>query len=161
VSAKLEVTIYSYDENETISMGEALGKLLIPGNVVLLMGDLGAGKTRFTQGILSGMGSNDYVKSPTFVLITEYQASCTVYHMDLYRLDTQSHIDRMFLDEYLDGDGVCIVEWADKANGIFPYQSITIKFTRVTDNERIIRFESQSIENQCIFDFFQEYGKDD
>ena len=87
------------------------------GYVVLLNGPLGAGKTCLTQGILRGLGSDDHARSPTFVLVAEYEARLTLYHVDLYRTDGPSDIEELGIEEYLWGDGVCVMEWAEKARG--------------------------------------------
>lgn len=101
---------------ETLRLGENLGKELIQGDIVLLFGDLGAGKTLLTQGIVRGLGvkENEYIRSPSFTLINEYQARCPIYHIDLYRMESFTEIENLGLEETLFGDGVTIVEWAEK-----------------------------------------------
>ena len=96
------------------------------GDVVLLTGDLGAGKTTLTQGILHGLGSNEFARSPTFVLVNEYDARIPLYHMDFYRLGSFEDIDGLGLDDYLFGDGICVIEWADKADGYFPADHLSV-----------------------------------
>lgn len=101
---------------ETLQLGEKLGRHLGPGDIVLLFGDLGAGKTLLTQGIARGLGLEDkeYTRSPSFTLINEYKARCPIYHVDLYRLESFAEIENLGLEEYLFGNGVTIVEWAEK-----------------------------------------------
>ena len=96
-----------------------LGGQLKPGDIVLLFGDLGAGKTTLTQGITRGLGmaKNEYIRSPTFTLINEYQARVPIYHIDLYRMDSVQEIESLGLEEVLFAEGVAIVEWAEK---LFP-----------------------------------------
>ena len=111
---------------------------------MLLSGTLGAGKTTITQGILWGLGGNEYARSPTFVLVNEYEARVPVYHMDLYRVESIEEIDDLGLDDYLYGDGVCIVEWADKAIGYFPMEHLRIRLDVIGDTARRISVSTQS-----------------
>ena len=110
----------------------------------MLSGDLGSGKTKMTLGIIKGAGSDDFARSPTFVLITEYEAKFPIYHMDLYRLEGVESLERMQIDEYLYGDGICVVEWADKADKSFPKKSLTIDFSFLSENQRRIKIEWES-----------------
>ena len=100
-------------------MGERLGQCLKPGDIVLLFGDLGAGKTTLTQGLCHGLGisKSEYVRSPTFTLINEYKGTFPIFHIDLYRLDSFSEIEALGLEELLFSNGVSIIEWAEK---LFP-----------------------------------------
>ena len=132
--------INSNSEEVTIQIGNVIGENITIGDVVLLVGDLGAGKTKLTQGIVNGLGCSDFVRSPTFVLITEYHADFPIYHMDLYRLDTSESIDRLFLDEYLYGDGVCVIEWADKGDEFFPKDSLMIRIETLSETSRKFSF---------------------
>jgi tRNA threonylcarbamoyladenosine biosynthesis protein TsaE len=104
---------------ETLVLGRNLGKCLVPGDIVLLFGDLGAGKTTFTQGICQGLGLSDgeYIRSPTFTLINEYQGKLPIYHIDLYRIESLEEMETLGLEEVLFGQGVAIVEWSEK---LFP-----------------------------------------
>jgi tRNA threonylcarbamoyladenosine biosynthesis protein TsaE len=104
-----------------------LGVQANPGDVLLLVGGLGAGKTCLTQGILWGLGIEEYARSPTFVLVAEYQGRLNLYHMDLYRLESVEEVIDLALDEYLLGDGVSVVEWADKAQAVFPSDHLLIE----------------------------------
>ena len=107
----------------------------------LLAGELGAGKTCLTQGVLWGLGGDEYARSPTFVLVSQYRARLTLHHVDLYRLDSFSEVYGLELDEYLYGDGVCVVEWADKAEDMFPEDSLVIRLDVTGDTTRRITFE--------------------
>ncbi len=93
-----------------------LGQCLVPGDIVLLFGDLGAGKTTFTQGLCQGLGlpENEYVRSPSFTLINEYSGRFPIFHVDLYRLETAQEIEQLGLEEILFGRGISIVEWAER-----------------------------------------------
>jgi tRNA threonylcarbamoyladenosine biosynthesis protein TsaE len=102
--------------NESQDLGRRLGKTLMAGDIVLLFGGLGAGKTTFTQGIAEGLGvdDKDYVRSPTFTLINQYQGRHPIYHIDLYRIDSYAEIINLGFEELLNGEAVLIIEWAEK-----------------------------------------------
>ena len=106
---------------------EEIGKQLRQGDLVALIGDLGTGKTCLTQGIARGVGvySNQIVNSPSYTLINEYAGKIPIYHVDLYRLQNHDEILDLGLDEYLKGNGICIIEWADKLG------SLQIDHTRI------------------------------
>jgi tRNA threonylcarbamoyladenosine biosynthesis protein TsaE len=111
-------TASSDSEDETAALGQALGSTLSPGDVVLLYGDLGAGKTAFVRGMARGIGANpDEVTSPTFTIVQEYAgSSSTLYHVDLYRLDGPE-IDDLGLEDLVAGDGIVAIEWAERWKG--------------------------------------------
>ena len=106
----------SHSPEETLQLGKSLGSSLIPGDIILLNGDLGAGKTHLTQGICYGMGldKDSYIRSPTFTLINEYQGKLPIYHIDLYRIDSLEEIYSLGLEEILFNQGITIIEWAEK-----------------------------------------------
>ena len=133
---KRRFQIISYSPEETQAIGRILGSSAEPGDIFLLVGGLGAGKTCLTQGILWGLGVDEYARSPTFVLVSQYQGRLMLYHMDLYRLDAIEEITDLGLDEYLFGDGVCVVEWAEKAAEIFPERHILVRIDYVDETSR-------------------------
>ena len=107
----------STDSHEkTLILGDQLGKCLKPGDIVLLFGDLGAGKTTLTQGICQGLGLNqgEYIRSPTFTLVNLYQGRIPINHIDLYRLDSFAEIEALGLEEYLFSNSVSLIEWSEK-----------------------------------------------
>jgi tRNA threonylcarbamoyladenosine biosynthesis protein TsaE len=106
----------SHSPEETLQLGKSLGSSLIPGDIILLNGDLGAGKTHLTQGICNGVGLDEdsYIRSPTFTLINEYQGKLPIYHIDLYRIDSLKEIYSLGLEEILFNQGITIIEWAEK-----------------------------------------------
>ena len=106
----------------------------------MLVGELGSGKTCLTQGILLGLGVDEYARSPTFVLVARYTGRLTMNHIDLYRLDTVEEVVDLGLDEYLLGDGVSVVEWADKALSVFPEQHLLIQMDYVDEETRRMTF---------------------
>ncbi len=136
-----KTTIVSGSPEHTRAIGRALGESAEPGDVFLLAGELGAGKTCLTQGVLWGLGGDEYARSPTFVLVSQYRARLTLHHVDLYRLDSFTEVDGLELDEYLYGDGLCVVEWADKADGMFPDDSLLIRLDVTGESTRRITFE--------------------
>ena len=123
---------------ETQTLGVAIGKNIRPRDLILLVGELGSGKTALTQGIARGVGVVDSVRSPTFVLATEYTGRLILYHIDLYRLDTILDIENMGLEEYIENDGVCVVEWADKAIPIFPKAHLVIELKDIGKEKRSV-----------------------
>ena len=119
--------------------GRALGATLRRGDVLGLCGDLGAGKTHFVKGLAAALGANADVTSPTFTLIHEYIGGrFPLYHFDFYRLDDEDDALKIGLDEYLDGDGVCVIEWADKFPGLLPGHTQWLRFTHREDGARVI-----------------------
>jgi len=101
---------------ETVDLGYKIGTLLNPGDVIAIVGELGAGKTQLSKGIAYGVdvADHEYVNSPAYDLIHEYQGRLAVYHMDFYRLEILAAEDLLWMDEYLNGEGVCLIEWGDK-----------------------------------------------
>ena len=111
-----------------------------------------------TQGIVWGLGSEEFARSPTFVLVNEYHASVPVYHMDLYRLNSFEEVDGLGLDDYLYGDGVCVIEWADKAPGFFPERHLLVSISSVSDEERELTVRSAIPEHGPIFEALELLG---
>jgi tRNA threonylcarbamoyladenosine biosynthesis protein TsaE len=125
---------------QTRNMGMKLGKSAAAGDVILLVGPLGAGKTCLTQGIAHGLGIHEYTASPSFVLVREYQGKLPLYHIDLYRLDKIEEVTQLGLDDYLYGNGVCVVEWADKGLDVLPEEHLLIKMQIVSPLKRRLSF---------------------
>jgi tRNA threonylcarbamoyladenosine biosynthesis protein TsaE len=125
---------------ETSKIGEQLGKLLNKGNIVCLSGDLGAGKTAFSKGIAKGLGVEDYVTSPTYTIINEYEGRLPLYHFDVYRLNNVEEMYELGYEEYFFGDGVVVLEWADVVRDIIPGERlwITILNTKGDNSREII-----------------------
>ncbi len=139
---KLLVTI-SHSLEETHNIGIKLGELAQPGDIFLLSGNLGAGKTSLTQGIACGVGSSEYALSPTFVLMREIKGRLPVYHLDLYRLDDIAEISDLGLDDYLYGHGICVIEWAEKGLSVLPTEHLLIKIDYLNDTDRSFEFIPQ------------------
>lgn len=129
-----------FNAKQTIELGERIGRLLNPGDVVLLIGNLSAGKTTITKGIGLGLGVKKVINSPTFTIVKEYNGNHKLYHLDLYRLDG---INNDFdLEEYIEGDGVCVIEWPYQVSEILPNQYLQINLERTGEEERIISVSS-------------------
>ena len=110
----------------TRKVGRLLGEEFEPGDVLLLTGPLGAGKTTLTKGIARGLGISETVLSPTFVLLRELRGKLPLYHLDLYRLESIPDIADLGLDDYFYGDGVTVVEWPERATGLLPDERMEI-----------------------------------
>lgn len=115
----------------------------MPNDVVALIGPLGAGKTTLIQGIAEGIGVKDYVTSPTFIIINEYQGRIPFFHIDLYRLDNVSQIEDLGIEEYFDRGGACVIEWAEKLGGLKPKACHQIEIEIVSENERKLRMSPE------------------
>ena len=146
------VEIFSHGPEDTQAIGRLLGTHAIAGDVFLLVGGLGAGKTCLTQGILWGLGVNEYARSPTFVLVAEYEGRLKLYHIDLFRLGAANEAYGLGLDEYLDGDGLCVVEWADRAPDLFPKEHLGIHLERLGDTSRRLSLSCQVAEYRRYLD---------
>ena len=133
--------LISHSPEQTQKLGVRIGQLALPGDVFLLVGDLGTGKTCLTQGIAWGLNIKEYTMSPSFVIIRELYGRLPLYHIDLYRLDRIEESMELGLDEYLYGRGVCVVEWAEKALSILPTERLLIKISYLSDTERSFQVE--------------------
>ncbi|MBN9654657.1 tRNA (adenosine(37)-N6)-threonylcarbamoyltransferase complex ATPase subunit type 1 TsaE [Halobacillus sp. GSS1] len=132
----------SSSTEETQQLAEKLGERLQPGDVLTLEGDLGAGKTTFTKGLGKGLGVKRTINSPTFTIMKEYQGRVPFYHMDVYRLE-ESDEDLGF-DEYFEGDGVTVVEWAQFIEEFLPDERLDITIRYMDDVTRVFTFETAS-----------------
>jgi len=129
---------------EMVALGESLAKGLSAGDILALRGDLGAGKTHFTKGVALGLGSKGQVTSPTFSLAHEYAGGrLPLFHFDFYRMDSEQEVLRIGWDEYLDEDGVLVVEWPNKFPVLLPKHTIWLDFETVSNSSeggsRIVR----------------------
>ncbi len=129
--------------DETIALGAKLARKLKKGDCVALIGDLGSGKTVFTKGIAKGLAVRGarYVNSPTFVIIKEYKGKIPLYHFDLYRLDHYTTLDGMNYTEYFYGDGVTVIEWADKIRRLLPSKIWEVNLAIAGENKRRIEIK--------------------
>jgi len=138
------VVIDTSSAEETKSFGEKIGRALKPGDILVLTGQLGAGKTTLIQGIAKGLEIKDYVTSPTFTLINEYKGIYPFFHLDLYRLDDPSQIEDLGIEEYFNNkDGIMVIEWAEKLGGLMPKNAFEIKIENTGESERKIWLSSE------------------
>ncbi len=128
--------IISKSPEQTQRLGMQLGRLAQPGDLFLLVGGLGSGKTCLTQGIAWGLGVEGYATSPSFVVINQYRGRLPLYHIDLYRIDSIEEVMELGLDDYLYGEGVCVVEWAEKALALFPPEHLLIEMSFLSQTSR-------------------------
>jgi tRNA threonylcarbamoyladenosine biosynthesis protein TsaE len=134
------VTHSTASYQETIRLGQKLGEALETGDIVALIGELGSGKTWFTKGLAlgSGVSPDTIITSPSFSLINDYQGRHTLYHMDVYRLETLTDFLSAGLDEYFYEDGVVVMEWADRWPEILPEWRVKVEFVIMGDDFRQI-----------------------
>ncbi len=128
--------LISHSPEQTQELGGSIGELALPGDIYLLIGSLGTGKTCLTQGIAWGLNIKEYALSPSFVIVRELYGRLPLYHIDLYRLDHIAEIAELGLDDYLYSNGVCVVEWAEKGLSVLPTEHLLIKIGYLSDTER-------------------------
>jgi len=133
--------LISHSPEETQKIGAGIGELALPGDIYLLVGRLGTGKTCLTQGIAHGLNIKEYALSPSFVIVRELYGRLPLYHIDLFRLDHIEEIEELGLDDYLYGKGVCVVEWAEKGLSVLPNEHLLIQIDFVSDTERSFRLK--------------------
>ena len=137
-------TFISNSPDETEEFARRFANDIQPGDVLALKGDLGAGKTHFVKGLVAGLGTDAVVASPTFTIIHEYAGGrLPIYHFDLLRLDDRPSVERLGLDEYFFGDGVCVVEWADRFPDLIPEDAHWIELEIKSENVREITFHER------------------
>jgi tRNA threonylcarbamoyladenosine biosynthesis protein TsaE len=146
--------IVSHSLAQTQRLGVRLGELLHGGELLLLDGDLGTGKTTLTQGIAEGLGVQEVVNSPTFTLLKEYEGRLPLYHFDLYRLDDPAEILDLGFEEYFESSGVCVVEWANKAESIWSTEQLRIRLKVVSETKRGLLFSGVGARySDLLFEF--------
>jgi tRNA threonylcarbamoyladenosine biosynthesis protein TsaE len=137
--------LQSKSDIETKDIGRKLGENLKRGDVVCLYGELGSGKTTMVKGIASAVGINERdVTSASFTIIAEYDATIPFYHIDLYRITTDE-VSELGLQEYLGSDGISVIEWAERAGGEIPDNSIRVSFNYTGENSRDIEIKGIQI----------------
>jgi tRNA threonylcarbamoyladenosine biosynthesis protein TsaE len=135
----MPLQVVSQNSVDTERLGEHVGRLLEAGDIVCLYGELGSGKTVLTKGLARGLGVHERsVRSPSFVLMQRYQGRVPVYHADLYRLDKPTDLEDIGLREFLGGDGVVVIEWADKLEPPLPAERLEITIAHQTEETRLI-----------------------
>ena len=136
------LTFKTNSPEETIQLGEKIGKLLKKGDVIAMQGTLAAGKTTITKGIAKALEIEDTITSPTFCLISEYYGKMPLYHMDVYRLDGGEDFVNLGTDDMIYGDGISIIEWSEKIMDELPKKTIVLKITPNDDGSRLIELSN-------------------
>jgi len=154
-----QITFLSQSISDTLAIGCTIGALLRRGDMVLLDGDLGAGKTHLSKGIVAGTGSTDLVTSPTFVFINEYRTSTQliVFHVDLYRIESAAELDSIGLADATAGSGICLIEWAERDASLQEILHLHIELIHETPTSRYIRFTSHGARATEILHTLQQH----
>lgn len=149
------LVIRSQNEEETRTFGRILGKRVSRGAVIALKGDLGAGKTVFTQGVAQGAGVSGTVNSPSYVLMNLYYGRVELYHFDFYRLEEEDDLFELGLEEYFYGEGITLIEWADKFPSILPADRLEINIKK-DDKDWDVRYLSFKPVGKFDYSFLEE-----
>lgn len=123
---------------ETMNLGEKFGKTLKGGEVILLKGEMGAGKTVFVKGIAKALGITDRITSPTYAYMNDYDGK--LYHYDCYRLSSGEDAEGLGLTDYFYADGICVVEWSENIADVLPKKTLSVKIEKISENQRRIAF---------------------
>ena len=129
---------------ETIELGKNIGKLLKKGDIIALFGPLGAGKTCFTKGIASGIGITEEITSPTYTIVSEYEAGIPFYHIDAYRLRGNDDFINIGGEEILSGEGISVIEWSERISDFIPLHAYKVDIEIIEENKRLFRFNKQA-----------------
>lgn len=130
---------------ETEAIGAGLAGMLPPGAMVALYGDLAAGKTCFVRGVASVLGNPEDVNSPTFTLVNEYAGRLPLHHLDLYRLGDPRELADIGVEELFDSEGICLVEWAERAGGFLPAKRLEVRLSHLGENRRRVEIENLGV----------------
>lgn len=154
----MRIEIISNSKEMTMDIGKTIAKYLFKGSVITLSGDLGAGKTTFTKGVGLGIGIKEEINSPTFnILKCYFNDNLNLYHIDAYRLeDVDDENKNIGLEEVIEGNGVCIIEWPAFINNFIPFDSMSIEITNLEGNERKMVFSSLSPKYESIMKMLKE-----
>ncbi len=142
---------------DTEKVGKIIGRNLDKGTVLCLDGDLGVGKTALTQFIAKEFGIKEYITSPTFNIIKEYEGRLPFYHMDVYRIESQDDMYDLGYDEYIYSEGVTIIEWSNKIEGILPENRININIRRLDDSGRTLFISGKGLVYEKIAEELVDY----
>ena len=151
-----QMHITSRTPQETEHIGSLLGEMLIRGDIIALAGELGTGKTTFVRGMACGMGiERAEVASPSFTLVNEYEGPLPLYHIDLYRLEDEHELLGIDYDDYIKGDGVAVIEWADRISQAVPRESLWIRLQYRDAERRDIMFQAKGERYEKIIEELQ------
>ncbi len=124
----------THSEFETLNIGKKLGELLNKGDIVCLNGDLGTGKTVFVKGIAMALSIDEYITSPTFTIVNEYDSKIPLFHFDVYRISDSDEMFEIGFEEYLDNKGIVVIEWASIISEILPEETINVTISKVGED---------------------------
>lgn len=141
--------MFSHNEEELIEWGRRLGSLLQERDVLILTGDLGAGKTTFTKGLARGLGIKQMIKSPTYTIVREYEGRLPLYHLDVYRIGEDP--DSIDLDDFLFGEGITVIEWGELLEGSLPDDYLKLTILKKDDGRELV-FESKGQRSQELLE---------
>ncbi|MHB1133210.1 MAG: tRNA (adenosine(37)-N6)-threonylcarbamoyltransferase complex ATPase subunit type 1 TsaE [Chloroflexota bacterium] len=148
------LTLTSGGPAGTRRLGQVLGEMLQPGDVVLLDGEFGAGKTVFAQGVGRGLGVVEYVTSPSFTLVNEYRGRLTLYHVDLYRVEKAQEALELGLQEMMGGEGVCLVEWPQAARALAGGEFLLVRLSTTGASRRRLQLEASGSRHAALLEQF-------
>jgi tRNA threonylcarbamoyladenosine biosynthesis protein TsaE len=150
------IDFISHSEAQTRRFGARLGALLKGGEVIALQGTLGTGKTRWVQGMGQGLNVEEIITSPTFTLVNEYHGQLSLFHIDLYRITLVDEALDLGLEEYMYGDGVCVIEWAERIVEFLPPDHLWITFHHLDETKRRITIRAEGDGHQQLLKSFQQ-----
>ncbi len=156
-----ELDCISHSPAQTERLGQRIGELLQAGDLLLLIGEFGVGKTHLTKGVARGLDSLNLVTSPSFVLVNEYRAGprqgyMPIYHVDLYRLAATAELATIGLDELWQGDGVCLIEWPEQAVAQLPAEHLAIQMQHLSETKRVLRLAPRGARYRELVTKFKE-----
>jgi len=154
---KREKFYISNNENDTIKFAKIVGEKVEVGQIILLKGDLGSGKTRFVKGLAEALNIEKEVSSPTYNLINEYPGKIPLFHMDLYRLDKETDLFNIGFEEYLYRDGIIVIEWPGLALDLLPEDFLLINFEIISEQKRKLEFETKGKKSKKLMKGLAEY----
>lgn len=125
--------------NKTMDIGKKIGSFANCGDIICLTGDLGSGKTHLTKGIAEGLGIKEHITSPTFTIVNEYDGRIKLYHFDVYRVNDPDEIAAIGFDEYIFGQGVCVIEWSNYITELIPEECININILKIPGEDTTLR----------------------
>ena len=156
ISNELVLDIVSHSPAQTQRFGARLGELACAGDLFCLEGELGSGKTCFAQGLGRGLGVPGAIHSPTFILANEHRGGrLPLFHLDVYRMSGAEEAMGIGLDDYISGDGVCVVEWAEKIRDVLPLDRMWIAFRHVDGNKRGVLVQARGTRYQTLLNEFR------
>lgn len=155
----MEKTIVCKTEDDMVALGYSIGSVLKAGAVISLRGSLGAGKTVFAKGVARSLGITEAIVSPTFTLVQEYEGRLPMYHMDLYRINSEDDFQMIGGEDLLYSDGVCLVEWSEIINDLLPKGTLFVEIAVNANQSRTVRLKGDveyinAVDSEC-----SEHGK--